>query len=485
MFWETYQQLLEDQPTRSCSESDSDYQFIRERHLQAMWLEQRYFRGLTTHLGEPIEVVSPGIWNAEAGPDFCKAHLRINGKDLYGDVEIHLSDNGWHQHHHHKDPRYDKVILHVSLWLPTRQAEIVTSSGTAIMRTYLDPALTTPLKRIVRLIDLDLYPYKKFIGSGRCAQALFRHLPEDKTQALFSSATYWRLEQKRSFLEARVEDPSLRLPAGIAMALGYKANTDTFLQLFLWLQQYADRQFNDILALALGVTGFFEEPYHTRWQSSDLYLALRCRWIAFEGGNTFRLPISVQQWRPLNHPVRRLVFLCHLVADSGRKTLMNQLHRHWRVAWQGCHSAREASQLRLILLSVLPSYEDAFWNYHFLFNSETTAQLIPLMGQDLRHLILVNTLLPLLHEDILQRNNQEELAVFDRLYRSVRAPASGKQKYLVHRFFGETTKGTLLKQSVFEQGAFQIHRDFCVHYEASCEGCPFIEKVRDVLRIKQ
>src|ERR1700733_3251385 len=92
-----YLQLLENFPVENSELAETQYPYlhITERHLQVMWLEQKYFRGLATPEGFPIEVISPGIWNSEAGPDFLKAHLRIGPDEVKGDVELHLSDEGW------------------------------------------------------------------------------------------------------------------------------------------------------------------------------------------------------------------------------------------------------------------------------------------------------------------------------------------------------------------------------------------------------
>ena len=100
-------------------------------------------------------------------------------------------------------------------------------------------------------------------------------------------------------------------------------------------------------------------------------------------------------------------------------------------------------------------------------------------GETLKREILVNTILPLLHEGVQERQDPEELSAFDRLYRSLPAAQTGKGRYLVHRFFGDTPKGAILKKAEMEQGAYQIHRDFCLHYEASCEGCPFVQRVKN------
>src|ERR1700743_2013637 len=82
------------------AETSSNYITISERHLQAMWFEQKYFSNLTTFCGKSIVVISPGLWNGEAGPDFKKAHLLIDGHEVKGDVEIHLYEEDWYNHRH-------------------------------------------------------------------------------------------------------------------------------------------------------------------------------------------------------------------------------------------------------------------------------------------------------------------------------------------------------------------------------------------------
>ncbi|MDP1836802.1 MAG: DUF2851 family protein [Chlamydiales bacterium] len=453
---------------------------LTERHLQAIWMEQRYFRDLKTHDGLPIQVVSPGIWNAEAGPDFLKAHLRIGDEDVFGDVEIHLSDCNWHQHRHDQDPRYDRVALHVSFWEPANETVIFTNSGKAIPRTYLEPKLTISLKRILQLVDLDLYPYRKFVGSGRCAVSLFRHSNEIKTRKILSSAAMWRLERKRQFLYSDLHDDADALLCGMAMALGYRANADVFKQLYLWLRQQPSKDFDTLLALAMGVTGFFKEPFVTRWQESVEYRRILKIWEGQEKVITTSFTLVVGQTRPLNHPVRRLVALCKMVLDPGLPGLYDRCLSLWNARWSECRKAKDLTRLRSDLLELMPSYEDRYWSNQYLFESKVAKEPISLIGEDLQKLFLVNSFLPLLNGYILiNYGTGDQADVFEDFYGAFSSSASGKREYLVHRFFGEMTNGNLLRKSIYEQGAFQIHNDFCVHYESSCEGCPFVDRVRD------
>ncbi len=477
MEWEAhYQQLLSEWPALA-TEAKEDFACFKERHLQVMWLEQCYFSQLKTADGQEIEVVSPGIWNGEAGPDFVKAHLRIGGRDHLGDIEIHLADSSWYHHHHDSDARYDNVILHVSLWPSAKPMPLLKSNGEEVIKAYLEPYLTIPLKRIVQLIDLELYPYKKFVGSGRCAQTLFRSMAQGKVEAIFSSAGYWRLNRKSEFLEARVGEPGLRLAAGTAMALGYKANALAFFELFGLLYQQTVTSLDELLAVALGVSGFMESPFAERWQGSSKYQTLHTLWKPLQPILPTRISMVVGKSRPLNHPVRRLVALSHLVLDVQQGRWPHHSTR-WEQQWRSCASQQDFVGMRNELLQLIPTYEDAYWHSHYLFETEPRSEFLTLIGQDLRQLILVNALLPLLYRDVVQRGDPEEMRAFDTLYRSFHAPHSGKRGYLHHRFFGDTPKGALFGRSLYEQGAFQIHRDFCVHFEASCEGCPFVERVQ-------
>lgn len=470
----SYSQLLQHWP-QQVEEKKSSYHFFSERHLQAMWLEQRYFRPLTTTSGESVEVISPGAWNGEAGPDFRFAHVKIGGREVKGDIELHLSQEGWTHHKHHIDQRYDQVVLHVCLWLPQNVVPSYTSAGNEIIQAFMEPALTIPLARITRLLDLDLYPYRKFVGSGKCAQTLFCQLPEDNIRTLLHSAAQWRFREKRNYLNGHVEDKSLRFPAGMAMALGYKHYAQLFLQLFLWLQTQPKQSIDERIVLVLGLCGFFQPAFETRWSDSKMYQRYRDHWSDMNDETWPRFALQVQACRPYNHPVRRLVALAFLSLDESLGQLLAQMVAVWKACWIDCKKNREYRQLARALTTLFPVYQHDYWNNYFLFESQPADQSLTLMGPDLLSVMLINILIPLLQESI--SNPLEEQALLH-FINALTTPSSGKRRYLVHRFFGDLPRGEALRSSLMEQGAFQLHRDFCVHYEASCEGCPFVERVK-------
>lgn len=458
-------------------EAKTTFQFLTERHLQAAWLEQKYFNALQTASGQALRVISPGIWNQNAGPDFLKAHLCIGNVEIHGDIEIHLSANDWYHHGHHRDCRYNQVALHVSLWNPKRSKPIVSENGKEIPQVFLEGHLTCPPAKLIHLIDLDLYPYQTFLGSGKCARALFQDLPEGEIVRLFQSAAAWRLLQKSRTLQYRVDDPSLSLIGGMAMALGYKHNAETFLQLFLWLHPLRHLGEEALLALALGACGIFEQAYQAKWGSSEVYQRLHALYLmhALTRPIPQQFPLITHQTRPFNHPVRRLACLVKMIGDESLHGLYSRLKNLW-------HRKGSGIKLKAELLECLPSYQDPYWGTHFLFEKEAQPQALPLIGASLKQEMLVNAFLPLLYQEIAERSDPEEEALFKEFYNTITAAGNSKSRYLIHRFFGQSSKKQLLNRADTEQGAFQLHRDFCLHYEASCEGCPFVDNYKKTFK---
>ena len=89
--------------------------------LHYIW-QKRIWAGFpqTTTDGKPVEIVSVGQYNIHAGPDFSNAHIRIDGQDWVGNIEIHVCASDWYKHRHHMDAAYDNTILHVVVTLASR-----------------------------------------------------------------------------------------------------------------------------------------------------------------------------------------------------------------------------------------------------------------------------------------------------------------------------------------------------------------------------
>lgn len=468
-----YQHLFTPSIPFASEEKTSDIH-LTERHLQILWLEQKHIKLLETIEGEKIEVISPGNWNMEAGPDFQKAHLRIGQKEYRGDIEIHLKEDGWFLHGHHLDRRYNQVILHLSYWNSQPSKPIYKADGQQAFSCHLGRSISVPMERIVSSIDLDHYPGKQFPTKGRCADHLFQLLEESHIKNFFQTAAYWRLDKKLRFLEQACTNPSMQFAAGIAMALGYKHNAKAFLELFLYLIQYRDLPYEELFAIALGCCGFLEEGRKRDWEQSDYYQSLRRFWWGRKDQATHQAHLKLDHIRPLHHPVRRLAYLSHLLQDS-------RLDQLWPATLSIWESAKEWTapafrKLKDKLLQVLPAYPDSYWDRHYTFESRAQGKVLPGLGNEVKMHFLLNTTLPLLYGEIKESRNLKQWERFQQFYASLEITQNSKSRYLHHRFFGNDKDNQFFTKAQFAQGAYQLHQDFCLRFEASCKGCPFVDR---------
>lgn len=71
-----------------------------ERLLHYVWQHRLYpYGSLKTVEGVEVEVITPGLHNDNAGPDFIDAKLKLNGELWVGNVEVHTRSSDWYHHH--------------------------------------------------------------------------------------------------------------------------------------------------------------------------------------------------------------------------------------------------------------------------------------------------------------------------------------------------------------------------------------------------
>lgn len=92
-----------------------------EMPLQHLWRTTAVpLTNLRDAQGRRVDVIDPGRWNRADGPDFLDACIAADGVLCRGDIEIHLHSADWYHHGHHKNPAFNRVILHVALDLPAK-----------------------------------------------------------------------------------------------------------------------------------------------------------------------------------------------------------------------------------------------------------------------------------------------------------------------------------------------------------------------------
>ena len=86
-----------------------------EQLLHYCWKHRLFpLRQLTTTDNQVVEVIDVGLHNANSGPDFLNAKVKIGNTVWVGNVEIHVKSSDWYVHRHEQDAAYNNVILHVA-----------------------------------------------------------------------------------------------------------------------------------------------------------------------------------------------------------------------------------------------------------------------------------------------------------------------------------------------------------------------------------
>lgn len=95
-------------------------------------------------------MLHPGHWNLQGGPDFRDAQVRLDGRDLRGDIEVHFRVSDWRAHSHRENPAFAAVILHVVLFPPAPdEAPAFRRDGTELPALVLLPLLLRDLEEHV------------------------------------------------------------------------------------------------------------------------------------------------------------------------------------------------------------------------------------------------------------------------------------------------------------------------------------------------
>ncbi|MBW4890717.1 DUF2851 family protein [Mucilaginibacter sp. HMF5004] len=88
--------------------------FFNEDFLQYVWKFRLFdWNNLQTTDGENVEIISPGLQNTDAGPDFQNVKIKIGDTLWAGNAEVHLVSSDWQRHGHPADKAYENVVLHV------------------------------------------------------------------------------------------------------------------------------------------------------------------------------------------------------------------------------------------------------------------------------------------------------------------------------------------------------------------------------------
>lgn len=439
---------------------------LAEKDLHDIW-RQQLLRAplLQTTGGEAIEVVHPGHYNRDAGPDFCHATIRLGGKILHGDVELHLDARDWFEHGHHADPAYNGVILHIALRQQSGVYEIHRENGLPVAQILVDghhlPAFE-PEPRIVAECPLARSSPQKILATVRRAGQL-------------------RLQQKAMIFAEQLVLSSWdqAVYCGLAEALGYDKNQEALRAvaqllpidlLFSELRASSEQDETLLLeALLFGAAGFLQPAETAMDEEIRLYLIPR-RELWERLRHPLRLqPLPPSAWRffrlrPANFPTRRLAGLALLL----RRFYHDGLLEHLVAVVRSGRSRRTRRSRELLNYFVVPA-ED-FWQRRCDFQSRVSRAPAPvygdLVGPQRALDIVTNVILPALWQYARQAEDAHMETALSELYGCL--PAS-QPNLLTRRMDTQLSQAQVAKGTQAQQGLIYLQKLLC--RTGRCETC--------------
>lgn len=398
--------------------------------------------------GTVVRVLSPGVLNKQAGPDFLNACLEFNGTLKRGSIEIHRKTSDWISHGHSGNPDYDNVILHV--------VRLNDSAPSNVPFLPEVPVLCLP---------------------ESTPENPQRTLPHTLCTSFFSAMS---LSEAGNFLEAAGLDrlkmrASLRLPdiithgtgkaflSALAEQLGVPDNRDPFRKLGERLFAYPDSILEaHCEAIAWGESGLLPDPAaEKRLNPAGRVLVERLwnEWWTLRREAGEKLVFS-RLCRPLNSPERRLAMF-----SAWATSFFNNIQVKLTTLILAHDKPEELLKALAEQLDV-----DPYWTNHTSFRSGELKRGAGLFSSARLAELLVDVILPFVCA--LAKINRDD-ALEERTVRLfLQIPplqANTTTKLMSSTCFGG--RAGLVKNAAVQQGLIHLYKAHCEPNSFYCRVC--------------
>ena len=237
----------------------------------------------------PVRVLHPGRRGRGPGPDFRGALVAApSGGVLRGDVELHVRATDFHAHGHHKDHRYDGLVLHVVF-------EDDSGEDTALASGRRVPVVVLSSWARLRARELAEWLAGPALWREPCADAVAR-LGRDAVLRTLEALGDRRFAEREATLaaEAALRGAGEALYRALLAGLGYGGDRQL-------LETLAERLPWGELSARLAAS-----PAAERVAAAEALL-LGAGLLPSQGAG------QATSLRPANHPARRLAGLARLV----------------------------------------------------------------------------------------------------------------------------------------------------------------------------
>jgi Protein of unknown function (DUF2851) len=343
---------------------------MTERLLQYIWQFQHFNKSeLLTIEEEPVQIIHPGTYNTNQGPDFIDAKIKTGNTTWAGSIELHINSSDWKNHKHTGDDNYKNVILHVvwqhdiDLQLPFSTLVLEDKISKFLLVKYNELMNANSFiaceKMIHQVNQLSWISWKERLLVERLQSKsllIFEYLKKNNNHW---EETFWWL---------------------LAKNFGVKVNSDAFEKIAqsipINILAKHKNQIHQLEALLLGQAGLLEgdftESYPQLLQKEYKFLRNKYQLQKVEA------PLFFLRMRPANFPSVRLAQLAMLVHSS--------LH-----LFSSIKESKTVKQVKALLDVTANDY----WHYHYL-PDEASAFKKKNLGTQMIDTILINTVAPVL-----------------------------------------------------------------------------------------
>lgn len=439
-----------------------------ERFLQIIWNERLLCVRPTCVDGQPLRVVSPGLWNRGKGPDFQGAAILLDEHLRRGDIELHRLASDWYLHGHQNDPTYGNVALHV-VWEDDLSG---TPRRLGIPTLELKNQLQPSWEDLLQSVEVAFYPYSRKVPPGACALR-WALTDDDSLRGILTTAGASRFSRHGRELLRHGSEIGLEqsLYERIFEALGYSANREQFKSLsqalpLSYLLDFANDR-DALAALIFGVAGLLPDPTRTEIRP-ELQDWLRKAWQTWwESGLTSQsIQWNLPGGRPLNSVWRRLAAGALWLHQCSCRPL-NWLEERLNIAGEDS---------RLLLKSLLaPLQNESPWNRIRDFQNALPKPMA-LLGEPRRQDLALNVFLPLLGAKAELEGDLKTASVARKAWEMLpRAQENHLIKDAVQRFLTPPSRWrTVVSNAAQQQGMMDIFQNFCLALDHDCHECPFM-----------
>ncbi len=423
-----------------------------EKFLYHIWDAQHLVSDLKTISGKTIEVIFPGRFNTDSGPDFKNAVFELDNKKVKGDVEIEKRAYNWKTHHHDENIQFNNVILHVVYENDNRKDYTINEKGENIEILEIKESLDTEISKLLRR-----YSNKKYSGKDKKCLLLSK-LDVQNTQKLLFELGLERFEKKvkRFKAEHYFVDFDQLIYQGIMEALGYSKNKFQMLKFSndfpysYYKNRYEAGISKEDFLVSLIVDSKLEEHLPTSIPKNfkSKLFKLRARSDNIKEKDNWKL----FRIRPANHPVNRLLQLSEFLYISLETSIFHSILQLFSIP----KSNFKLSNFKR--------------NLHALFRQRS--DVIPqkyLLGKTRIDTILINIILPLVKLYADEKKYSDLKAIIKKIYKEYPRLAENYISKYMKKFMNNEQKKSIRKKEILQQGLIKLYFDFCQDH--LCEGC--------------